>query len=100
MKIKTCAAIVDEAIEKVNSKLEYYKNKQQTIKTEVQDRYPEDLYGIRWMQIYDNKSRDLADQVLRSGLYLRALYNVKEYVEEEYERKKGKTIPKADAECR
>lgn len=92
MRVKTCNDIVDEAIEKVNAKLEYYRNKQQTIKAEVQDRYPEDLYGIRWMQIYDNKSADLADQVLRSGLYLRALYSVKEYVEEEYERKKGKKV--------
>ena len=100
MKIKTCESIVDEAIEKVKAKQDYYENKQQTIKAEVKDRYPEDLYGIRWMQIYDNKSADLADQVLRSGLYLRALYSVKEYVEEEYERKKRKTISKADAECR
>lgn len=100
MKIKTCASIVDEAIEKVKAKQDYFENKQQTIKAEILDRYPEDLYGIKWMQIYDNKSADLADQIFRSGLYLRALYMVKEYVEEEYERKKRKPIQKADTECR
>ena len=101
MKVKTYDDIINDAIDKIREKRSYYERKQETLKADILDRYPEDMYGIRWMAMYDNKSRDLADQVYRAGLYLIALCEVKRYVEEEYERKKGKkTVSEADAECR
>ena len=48
------------------------------------------MYGIKWMAIYDEKRIDLAEKIVKTGLYLRAMEQIKEYVEEEFERVRKK----------
>lgn len=82
---KTCDDIINFATVEIREQKQKLLERQEKLKDDILERYPEDMYGIKWMAIYDEKRIDLAEKIVKTGLYLRAIEQIKEYVEEEFE---------------
>ena len=85
---KTCDDIVNLAIAEIREQHNRLLERQAKLKEEIMERYPEDMYGVKWISIYDGKRVELAEKVVKTGLYLRAMENIKESVNEEMEKYK------------
>lgn len=90
MRRKTCKDVIAQARKQIIDIQYKLEEENKRLKEDIINRYPEDMYGIKWISIYDTKKVDLEDKLLTAKLYRRAIESLDEFVEEELEHAKKK----------
>ena len=78
----TTVKILRYALNRLRRRHEHLYERLNTIETEIKTRWPEDTYGMRWLDKYDKRSAALALELKRCSLAIMGIANVIEYVEE------------------
>lgn len=47
----------------------------------IEEKYPEDMYGIKGMMVFEQKSKELNDEINLLTHYIKGFYDLMEYVE-------------------
>ena len=78
----TTVKILRYALDRLTRRRDHLNARFETIETEIKTRWPEDTYGMRWLDKYDKRSAALALELKRCSLAIMGIANVIEYVEE------------------
>ena len=78
----TTVKILRYALERLARRRDHLNNRLETIETEIKTRWPEDTYGMRWLEKYEKRSGALSLELKRCSLAIVGIANVIEYVEE------------------
>lgn len=78
----TTVKILRYALDRLSRRRDHLNDRLDTIETEIKNRWPEELYGMRWVEKYEKRSAALALELKRCSLAIMGIANVIEYVEE------------------
>lgn len=78
----TTVKILRYAVDRLIRRREYLYARLDTIETEINTRWPEELYGMRWLEKYKKRSAALEVEYKRCTMAIMGVSIVIEYVEE------------------
>jgi len=78
----TTVKILRYALNRLRRRHEHLYERLNTIETEIKTRWPEDTYGMRWLEKYEKRTAALSLELKRCSLAMVGIVNVIEYVEE------------------
>lgn len=78
----TTVKILRYALDRLRRRHEHLYDRLNTIESEIKTRWPEDTYGMRWIEKYEKRSTALSLELKRCSLAMVGIVNVIDYVEE------------------
>ena len=78
----TTVKILRYALDRLTRRRIYLAERLDTLETEIKTRWPEDSYGMRWLEKYDKRSAALVLELRRCAIAATGVSNVIEYVKE------------------
>lgn len=74
---------VNKAHEVIKTRIEKLRDKKQNLRDRIDEKYPSDMYGIKGDMIYDQKAKELDDEIKLLRLYDSGMYDLMEAIEGE-----------------
>lgn len=74
---KTVNKLIDQLIDK----REKLRDKKQNLRDRIDEKYPFEIYGLKGDQIYENKSKELDDEIKLISKYISGMYDLIEIIE-------------------
>lgn len=72
---------VMKAIDLLIMKREKLRDKKQNLRDKIDDKYPFEIYGLKGDQIYEDKSKELDDEIKLLSTYISGMYDLIEIIE-------------------
>lgn len=74
---------VMKAVDLLIQKREKLRDKKQNLRDNIDDKYPFEIYGLKGEQIYEDKSKELDDEIKLISQYISGMYDLIEIIEGE-----------------
>ena len=74
-------ATVNRAHEIIINRYTNLISKRENLKESILEKWPEDTYGIKWMNIYEERSKKLEDEIKLLKEYYHGFYDLIEVIE-------------------
>ena len=71
---------VNKAHEVIKTRIEKLRDKKQNLRDRIDDKYPFEIYGMRGEQIYEDKSKELNEEIELLSKYVSGLYDLIEII--------------------
>lgn len=72
---------VNKAHEVIKTRIEKLRERKQNLRDRIEDRYPFEVYGVRSQSIYEQKSKELDDEIKLLKKYDSGIYDLIEIIE-------------------
>lgn len=72
---------VMKALDIFQNRLIKLKDTKQDLYERIMEKWPEDMYGIKGMQIYEKRSEEINAEITLISHYIHGFYDLMEYVE-------------------
>ena len=72
---------VMKALDVLQTRLIKLKDIKQDLYDKIMEKWPEDMYGIKGLQIYEKRSEELNAEITLIAHYIHGFYDLMEYVE-------------------
>lgn len=74
---------VNKAHDLLKKRLDILVNRRQVLRYELEEKYPEDSCGLKWMNIFDHRSKEMDCEIALLRQYISGMYDLIEIIEGE-----------------
>lgn len=89
IKTTTVTGILRLASARIERRYDYLRIKRETLRADIMNRWPVELYGMRWESKYEKRSKDLSAEIKRCRLAIYGLSNLINELEQNLEEYKN-----------